>query len=53
MTECKKWIEIIGVQTVQAMGSIVMASAENICHDLGCTPEIFWFQFWIIDILSL
>ena len=38
VTNCKKWIEIIGVQSVQAMGSLLIASAGNICVDLGCTP---------------
>ena len=49
VTNCKKWIEIIGVQSVQAMGSLLIASAGNICVDLGCTP---WNEFFFFKIYS-
>merc|ERR1712183_175578 len=34
---CKEWIELMGVQAISALGSLLAVSAERICGELGCT----------------
>merc|ERR1712066_164924 len=37
VTKCKEWIELMGVQAISALGSLLAVSAERICGELGCT----------------
>ena len=34
---CKEWIELMGVQAISALGSLLAVSSERICGELGCT----------------